>query len=172
MFLYYLIPTYPPVCLQSGKLVMKLFEKIFELVEDKDCLVCVLIGKGNYRRCDPCVHRLEICVRVAICTDEVESLTSARQSALSGSEPSDAIRVVNALLTQIDKLRIHENVLILCTSNLTQALGILMSACVLGGDYALNCFMHRFARQIWRSWIGLTSSNTSACRIYTPDMKF
>eukprot|EP00960_Hanusia_phi_P077913 768755-Hanusia_phi.AAC.2 len=35
---------------------------------------------------------------------QVESLTAARQSALNGSEPSDAIRVVNALLTQIDKV--------------------------------------------------------------------
>lgn len=36
---------------------------------------------------------------------QVESLTSARKSALSGSEPSDAIRVVNALLTQIDQIK-------------------------------------------------------------------
>ena len=34
---------------------------------------------------------------------QVESLTAARKGALSGNEPSDAIRVVNALLTQIDK---------------------------------------------------------------------
>jgi pachytene checkpoint protein 2 len=65
---------------ESGKLVQKLFGKIEELVEERDSLVIVLI-------------------------DEVESLTAARKSALSGSEPSDAIRVVNAVLTQIDKLK-------------------------------------------------------------------
>ncbi len=60
--------------------MQKLFGKIEELVEERDSLVIVLI-------------------------DEVESLTAARKSALSGSEPSDAIRVVNAVLTQIDKLK-------------------------------------------------------------------
>ena len=55
-------------------------------------------------------------------TDEVESLTSARKSALSGSEPSDSIRAVNALLTQIDQLSTYHNVLILTTSNITEAI--------------------------------------------------
>ncbi len=36
---------------------------------------------------------------------QVESLTAARTAAMSGSEPSDAIRVVNALLTQIDMIK-------------------------------------------------------------------
>lgn len=36
---------------------------------------------------------------------QVESLTSARKSAMSGNEPSDAIRVVNALLTQLDCIK-------------------------------------------------------------------
>jgi len=71
---------------ESGKLVMKLFEHILELVEEEDSLVCILI-------------------------DEVESLSAARKSAASGNEPSDAIRVVNALLTQIDRLRTRDNVL-------------------------------------------------------------
>lgn len=84
---------------ESGKLVMKLFEHITELVEDSESLVCVLI-------------------------DEVESLTAARKSALAGSEPSDAVRVVNALLTQLDALRSRENVLILTTSNITDAIDI------------------------------------------------
>lgn len=56
--------------------------------------------------------------------DEVESLTAARKSALSGNEPSDAIRVVNALLTQIDHLRDYSNVLILTTSNITEAIDL------------------------------------------------
>jgi len=84
---------------ESGKLVMKMFEKIKELVDDKETFICVLI-------------------------DEVESLTSARKSALSGSEPSDAIRVVNALLTQIDQLKSFSNVLILTTSNITGAIDL------------------------------------------------
>ena len=52
----------------------------------------------------------------------MESLTAARQSAVSGSEPSDAVRVVNALLTQLDSLRRYKNALVLTTSNLTGAI--------------------------------------------------
>ena len=85
--------------LQSGKLVQKMFHKIQELIDDPDVLVCVLI-------------------------DEVESLTAARKSAMSGSEPSDAIRVVNALLTQLDQIRRYPNVLILTTSNVTGAIDL------------------------------------------------
>lgn len=55
--------------------------------------------------------------------DEVESLAAARKAALSGTEPSDSIRVVNALLTQIDRLKQKRNVLILTTSNITEAIG-------------------------------------------------
>lgn len=40
---------------------------------------------------------------VIVLIDEVESLTSARNS--MGSEPSDALRVVNAVLTQLDRLK-------------------------------------------------------------------
>lgn len=56
--------------------------------------------------------------------DEVESLAAARKNGLSGSEPSDSIRVVNALLTQLDSLKDEENVVILTTSNITQAIDI------------------------------------------------
>lgn len=84
---------------ESGKLVMKLFCQIQELVEDGESLICVLI-------------------------DEVESLAAARKSALSGSDPSDAIRVVNALLTQLDALKRYSNVLILTTSNITEAIDV------------------------------------------------
>ena len=59
---------------------MKMFARIQELVEDPDCLVIVLI-------------------------DEVESLARARQSTGSSNEPSDSVRVVNALLTQIDQIK-------------------------------------------------------------------
>jgi hypothetical protein len=116
-------------------------------VEDEDSLVFVLI-------------------------DEVESLTAARTAAVSGSEPSDAIRcaptlrmltthslrrvcrllsrpfrcphaasltqqsglremhdgapprVVNALLTQLDALKNYPNVMVLTTTNITQAVDL------------------------------------------------
>ncbi|MCO5576234.1 hypothetical protein L7F22_030043 [Adiantum nelumboides] len=54
---------------ESGKMVTKLFQKIHTFVEEGDTLVFLLI-------------------------DEVESLASARQAALSGSEPSDSIRMM------------------------------------------------------------------------------
>lgn len=54
--------------------------------------------------------------------DEVESLTAARAGAMSGKEPSDALRVVNALLTQLDRLKQRSNVLVLTTSNLPSAI--------------------------------------------------
>jgi ATPase family associated with various cellular activities (AAA) len=79
---------------ESGKLVAKLFEAIKEKLEEPDALVFVLV-------------------------DEVESLAAARGAAAGSGEPSDAIRAVNALLTQIDQLRTHPNCMILTTSNLT-----------------------------------------------------
>ena len=33
------------LCVKSGKLVMKMFQKIQELVDDPDALVCVLIDE-------------------------------------------------------------------------------------------------------------------------------
>ncbi|KAG2158868.1 P-loop containing nucleoside triphosphate hydrolase protein [Suillus bovinus] len=82
---------------ESGKLVQRLFTNIMEMVEDEDCFVVVLI-------------------------DEVESLTAARAGAMAGTEPSDGLRVVNALLTQLDKLRHQKNVLVMSTSNLAKAI--------------------------------------------------
>uniref|UniRef100_A0A1I7UR50 AAA domain-containing protein n=1 Tax=Caenorhabditis tropicalis TaxID=1561998 RepID=A0A1I7UR50_9PELO len=82
---------------ESGKLVQKMFDQIDELAEDGKSMVFVLI-------------------------DEVESLGMCREGASSRSEPSDAIRAVNALLTQIDRIRRRDNVLILCTSNLESTL--------------------------------------------------
>lgn len=43
---------------------------------------------------------------------------------MSGSEPSDAIRAVNALLTQLDALQRYSNVMVLTTSNITQAIDV------------------------------------------------
>eukprot|EP01111_Echinosteliopsis_oligospora_P006396 TRINITY_DN20508_c0_g1_i1.p1 TRINITY_DN20508_c0_g1~~TRINITY_DN20508_c0_g1_i1.p1 ORF type:complete len:428 (+),score=86.13 TRINITY_DN20508_c0_g1_i1:131-1414(+) len=82
---------------ESGKMVLKMFDRIREILEDEDIFVCVLI-------------------------DEVESLTAAR--ATGGGEPGDAMRVVNAVLTQIDKLRSYKNVIVLATTNITKAVDI------------------------------------------------
>lgn len=84
---------------ESGKLVTKMFQKIQELINYKDALVFVLI-------------------------DEVESLTAARNASHSGTEPSDAIRVVNAVLTQLDQIKRHPNVVILTTSNVTEKIDL------------------------------------------------
>lgn len=92
--------------------MQKLFSNVAEMVDAEDCFVVVLI-------------------------DEVESLTAARASAMAGNEPSDALRVsksstmfylliaqqvVNALLTQLDKLKHRKNVMVMATSNLANAI--------------------------------------------------
>ena len=82
---------------ESGKMVMHMFARIRELLEDGDAFVCVLV-------------------------DEVESLAATRNASGGGGEPSDAIRVVNALLTQLDQLKRYSNALVLTTSNLTGAI--------------------------------------------------
>ncbi|UYV70733.1 TRIP13 [Cordylochernes scorpioides] len=85
--------------IMSGKLVLKMFQKIQEYIDDPKSLVFVLI-------------------------DEVESLAHTRTASMGGTEPSDAIRVVNALLTQIDQIRRFPNVIILTTSNVTGAIDL------------------------------------------------
>lgn len=106
----------------------------------------------------------DICIYIV---DEVESLAAARQAAISGSEPSDSIRVkflsyffswlciisllmftlyyspvqfqvVNALLTQMDKLKSWPNVIILTTSNITTAIGIKFPVIWLFNHRAMN----------------------------------
>ncbi|OQR69267.1 ATP binding protein-like [Tropilaelaps mercedesae] len=82
---------------ESGKLVLQMFEKIAEIASDDTALVFVLI-------------------------DEVESLAHSRAAAAAGNEPSDAIRVVNAVLTQLDRLKMMPNVLIMTTSNVESSI--------------------------------------------------
>ncbi|GAB6033775.1 Pachytene checkpoint protein 2 [Chamberlinius hualienensis] len=84
---------------ESGKLVMQMFNSVREIISDDSCFIILLI-------------------------DEVESLSRSRSSALSGTEPSDAIRAVNALLTQIDSISRYPNALILTTSNLSGAIDL------------------------------------------------
>lgn len=57
-----------------------MFNQIEELAEDSKSFICVLI-------------------------DEVESLTMGRNASFQNHEPSDSVRAVNAVLTQIDKIR-------------------------------------------------------------------
>lgn len=76
--------------------MLKLFSSIREVAENSKALVIILV-------------------------DEVESITFAR-SALSSAEPSDSMRVVNAVLTQLDQLQRFPNVLTLTTSNLSQSI--------------------------------------------------
>ncbi|XP_055309926.1 pachytene checkpoint protein 2 homolog isoform X2 [Sitodiplosis mosellana] len=83
---------------ESGKLVLKMFTTIKDVAEDPLSLVVILI-------------------------DEVESIAYARDS-VSSHEPSDSIRVVNSLLTQLDQLRRQTNVLVLTTSNLSSSIDI------------------------------------------------
>ncbi|MCJ8745519.1 hypothetical protein PDJAM_G00131160 [Pangasius djambal] len=54
----------------------------------------------------------------------VESLTAARNASQAGTEPSDAIRVVNSVLTQLDQIKRHPNVVILTTSNVTEKIDL------------------------------------------------
>lgn len=81
---------------ESSRNVHKLFTQIQRLAQTKTLLI---------------VH-----------IDEIESLSASRAAAASGAEPSDALRVVNALLTSLDELRTFSNVLILATSNLPGSL--------------------------------------------------
>lgn len=60
--------------------MVKLFQKIQEYIQDENNLIFILI-------------------------DEVESLAHTRQGSIKSTEPSDAIRVVNAMLTQIDNIK-------------------------------------------------------------------
>lgn len=78
---------------ESGKQVMEIFNRIHTLAEDPQHLVIVIM-------------------------DEVESLVARRESSIQGNDPSDAVRVVNNILNQIDALEKHSNILILCTSNM------------------------------------------------------
>eukprot|EP00887_Chlorella_sp_A99_P005334 scaffold1.g5334.t1 len=54
---------------------------------------------------------------VFVLIDEVESLTAARKAAAAGSEPADAIRA-------LDQLKAHPNVMVLTTSNITEAIDL------------------------------------------------
>ena len=82
---------------ESGKLIGATFDRIFEMAQDKSNLVCAII-------------------------DEVETVAGSRTKYASGTECSDGLRATNQLLTALDRLRNLPNVIVLCTSNLIEAI--------------------------------------------------
>ncbi|KAJ1604602.1 Pch2p like AAA ATPase [Cryptosporidium canis] len=82
---------------ESGKTVVKLFSKIKSLLEEPNSFVNIVI-------------------------DEIESISTARKQSFGRNEPSDSIRVVNALLTQIDSLKKYSNTLIMTTTNIPDSI--------------------------------------------------
>jgi MoxR-like ATPase len=54
--------------------------------------------------------------------DEIESLAASRETANARNEVHDAIRATNALLTGFDMVKNNANVLIICTSNMSDSL--------------------------------------------------
>ncbi|KAL3311630.1 Pachytene checkpoint protein 2 [Cichlidogyrus casuarinus] len=83
---------------ESAKFVAAMFSTMEAYLDNPKHLICLLV-------------------------DEVESLVVSRNS--SSNDPSDSLRVVNSMLTHIDRLRRFPNVLIMTTSNVT---GVLDSA--------------------------------------------
>lgn len=93
-----------------------MFQKIQQLIDDKDALVFVLIDEVN----DPqnelqfiffsnllelVLLLLSLLLLKVFFGGQVESLTAARNACQAGTEPSDAIRVVNSVLTQLDQIK-------------------------------------------------------------------
>lgn len=83
---------------ESGKLVTRMFQQVETMLDqENDTFICVFI-------------------------DEVETITTQRERSMASSDPLDAMKAVNALLTSLDRLRDRPNVLLLCTSNLVASL--------------------------------------------------
>ncbi|EME39347.1 hypothetical protein DOTSEDRAFT_75153 [Dothistroma septosporum NZE10] len=82
---------------ESGKKIGALFEVIYQMAQSCKTLVCVVM-------------------------DEVETIAGSRERAASGGECSDGLRATNQLLTALDRLRALPNIIVLCTSNLIDAI--------------------------------------------------
>lgn len=74
-----------------------MFDKVLALAKDEKELICVII-------------------------DEVESIAGSREQLSENGDCYDSIRATNQLLTALDRIRYQPNVIILCTSNLHQAI--------------------------------------------------
>lgn len=59
---------------------------------------------------------------ICVLVDEVESLAGRRDSSTDGSDCKDSMRATNQLLTALDRLSHRPNVLVLCTSNMWNAI--------------------------------------------------
>lgn len=54
---------------------------------------------------------------VCLLIDEVETIAGCRTKLLNNNESNESVRVVNCLLTNLDKLKIYHNFIVLATSN-------------------------------------------------------
>lgn len=82
---------------ESGKLINETFENICSMAQDGDMLIVVVM-------------------------DEVETIAGSRERSAASNECGDGLRATNQLLTRLDRLRAHPNVLVLCTSNLISSI--------------------------------------------------
>jgi len=82
---------------ESGKLIGAMFERIYSLAQNRSTLVCVVM-------------------------DEVETIAGSRTRSTNGSECNDGLRATNQLLTALDRLRNLPNIIVICTSNLIDAI--------------------------------------------------
>jgi SpoVK/Ycf46/Vps4 family AAA+-type ATPase len=60
---------------------------------------------------------------ICVLIDEVESIAASRESSMYG-EVQDSLRATNALLTGLDRAKIHSNIIFLCTSNMYNSLDV------------------------------------------------
>jgi hypothetical protein len=74
--------------------VEKTFDQVFKIANEESVFITVLI-------------------------DEVETIAGSREKVATGSETSDSLRATNQLLTALDRLRYHPNVVVFCTSKFT-----------------------------------------------------
>lgn len=82
-----------------------MFQKIQQLIDDKDALVFVLIDEVKINAVEGVSAAASTVLLNIVHFKQVESLTAARNASQAGTEPSDAIRVVNSVLTQLDQIK-------------------------------------------------------------------
>uniref|UniRef100_A0A0N4ZEV9 AAA domain-containing protein n=1 Tax=Parastrongyloides trichosuri TaxID=131310 RepID=A0A0N4ZEV9_PARTI len=83
---------------QSAKLVSQLFEKVLNTYAiNKNVMVFVLI-------------------------DEIESIGLSREKSMTKNDPGDVVRVLNSLLTNLDKAKSYSNIIFIGTSNMDNVL--------------------------------------------------